>query len=107
MAVLCAWLAWNVNTVHQRQNSLAWVRTNQVGAMLYSDDFARPENAQLVTTLAAECPYVAVSHSGGELPYVRRLLGDQAVLLIGLTSGEHAEEMRRLFPEAAILTPSP
>jgi hypothetical protein len=89
VTVLAVWLGWELKFVRERQ---AWVHLKQ----------------QRFTFIETESEWQGPRPASASIPFWRRLLGDEAVIVIHLRSDTvqdkaEWEQAKRLFPEAQIV----
>jgi hypothetical protein len=99
VAILCVWLGWNVNLVHQRNELRHDIRRNG-GYIILDSHVLGPLDAddnEVTGNLVFD-----VTGPEYELSLVRRLLGDERVAGIMLGRQSDVSEARRLFPEIEV-----
>lgn len=99
LAAFGLWLGWNVHIVHERNAMRYEIRKNG-GYVLLTHGVESPLDAndkeiidnQLFDIVGGD---VDVSH-------LRRLLGDERVIMIGVTRPDEIQRLKRVFPESSV-----
>jgi len=101
VTVICVWLGWNVNIVRERELLLKSLETDE---SLSFDPF-RTRFSNVTKWNFSVSEISSMKRSGVSIPWFRRMLGDQAVMMLTLPQSMSESDILRFksaFPEALI-----
>ena len=100
IAAFAVWLGWNTAIVRQRTAMRDQIR-HSGGYVILDNAVEGPLDEQGREIIGSQ----AFDFSGGDsqIHFVRRLLGDERVLLIQVTDKSRLDEIKRVFPESVVV----
>src|SRR5690348_7256064 len=101
VTIFCVWLGWQWRLVHERRTLRA--RILEQGGSVYGDELSLQYRADEVVRMNVNGTDARVP----PIPLLRRVIGDERVLLIssGFKSEAELALVRGAFPEAQVLEP--